>query len=116
MRLIDADKLRERICDSLDFLEKNESGWVLSLGIAVEFLDEAPTIPQWIRCEDEMPKHDESVLCCGGRGGMFVGKVCTNSGTKNGRAAVVLPNGDVRYCTHWMPLPELPKEDSNEID
>lgn len=65
---------------------------------------------EWISVADKLPDKDVLVLCIGKRGGMFLGypDYCCDGG----RAYVYVPNDKgCRYATHWMPLPEAPKEE-----
>lgn len=66
---------------------------------------------QWIPVTERLPEDHEYVLCCGAKGGMFVGwlegAVC-DSGNK----AMAFQHGSQgRNITHWMPLPKPPEVD-----
>lgn len=66
--------------------------------------------PQWIPVTERLPDLiHEYVLCCGLKGGQFVGWVGTGK-IVNGRAMAFSPDGKGRYATHWMPLPEPPTQ------
>ena len=62
---------------------------------------------EWISVKDRVPEKHKKVLWCGVKGGLFIGEYCEvfigAVNVKDGR-------GHFRDVTHWMPLPELPKE------
>lgn len=74
-----------------------------------EIIDEAPTIEpkqEWISVKDKKPEVGVRVMVCGKRGGINIGRldypedeyICVEKGHC------------YRGYTHWMPLPEPPKE------
>ncbi len=64
---------------------------------------------KWIPVTERLPDESfKNVLCCGARGGMFVGWVATKP--EHGKITAFVHGGNGRYITHWMPLPEPPKE------
>jgi len=67
-------------------------------------------VPHWISVEDELPENHKNVLCCGAKGGMFVGWVSGIATVSNGKTIAFAHGGEGRCITHWMPLPESPKE------
>lgn len=72
-----------------------------------------PAASPWHRVE-EPPKPHEYVLCCGKKGGCFVGWTLDNADVvkANGHGRAFVHGGNARTFTHWMPLPEPPKEDA----
>lgn len=105
MRLIDADKLKEKIHYTDDFYETPYVEW--------DDILEQPTAPRWVRCEDELPKNVANrVLAYCQNGVMYAAhyeggetdKWYMNMGTwwEEGTGNLTV--------THWMPLPEPPKE------
>lgn len=68
----------------------------------------------WISCKDGLPKANRIVLICA----KYVNHepmVCVSCLTKAGKW-VILEIGDAYpdgVVTHWMPLPEPPKEEEN---
>lgn len=64
---------------------------------------------EWISVEERLPGSDKYVLCCGSKGGMFVGSVCDII-LADGKVTAFVHGGRGRHITHWMPLPEPPKE------
>ena len=67
---------------------------------------------QWISVEERLPESDKYVLCCGSKGGMFVGSVCDII-LADGKVTAFVHGGRGRHITHWMPLPEKPKEEDD---
>ena len=65
---------------------------------------------KWISVEDMLPNKEELVLCIGAKGGMFLGDRLSLSW--NGKYAYAhVPNSNSgRHAIYWMPLPEPPKE------
>ena len=63
---------------------------------------------EWISVKEKLPEEPRHyVLCCGARGGMFVGWVAREH---FGKATAFVHGGQGRYITHWMPLPDPPEE------
>ncbi len=116
MRLIDADAL---IANKF----KND----ISYNAFCSLVKRQPNVNQWHRVEDELPKDG------------FTGKlVCDNEGQIylcGGYATITLSSGsvvytdsrildvfwddtaswdDVTHFTHWMPVPDLPKEKEDD--
>ena len=67
----------------------------------------APAVNRWIPCSERLPEKFEYVLCVG-RDGM---------GILRYTGATWLDENAIAYTmneiTHWMPLPDLPKEDDD---
>ena len=69
-------------------------------------------IPCWIPVTERLPETiHEYVLCCDEKGGQFVGWIGEGR-IVSGKARAFQNGGKGRYITHWMPLPEPPKEES----
>ena len=81
--------------------------------VADYLLDNGVTIAtdnKWIPVTERLPEDNILVLCIGARGGMFLGR--NPSLFSDGTCYFAVPNArNCRYGTHWMPLPEPPKED-----
>ena len=75
-------------------------------------INRIPAASPWHRVEDGLPKPHEYVLCCGKKGGCFVGWTLDNVDVikANGHGRAFVHGGNARTFTHWMPLPEPPKE------
>jgi hypothetical protein len=66
---------------------------------------------KWISVKDRLPELGQRVLCCGSKGGLFV----TRTRECAGRLLIVDAERKVqRKATHWMPLPEPPKEKAKQ--
>ena len=61
----------------------------------------------WISVEDRLPDNDAICLVCGKKGGMRVARVYVG---KNYAWWTVVGTGKYFNATHWMSLPEPPKE------
>ena len=66
--------------------------------------------PKWISVKDRLPEYQERILACGKSGGVFLCKYLSFSEKDGGFGKM---NGACvhRHFTHWMPLPEPPKEE-----
>jgi len=68
---------------------------------------------EWIRCEDRLPEPNESAIVWGPVEGV-VGPVELGESVYGPCWFSGIVNWDCYVFTHWMPLPELPKEPSDE--
>lgn len=77
---------------------------VEALKVAVECMQEQER-SKWISVADKLPEHENAVLCVTKNGNPFIGRYDHkwNHWRVSGSVTV----------THWMPLPEPPKEDNN---
>ena len=65
----------------------------------------------WIPVTERLPDSDtEYVLCCGSKGGMFVGWAAIKTYDGSGKCTGFQNSGKGRSFTHWMPLPKPPKD------
>ena len=122
MRLIDADALDKSIRDWYCVPERcdNYNGVrcrACSIDDALSELDSAPTVDtelvqQWISVKDRLPEVGKVVLAFGTRSattGMFQGI--------NKRNDLWWWKGHtIKHVSHWMPLPEPPKEENDNED
>ena len=75
-------------------------------------LDKQPTIaaPRWVRCEDDKPKKNGRYIVFDNKNGVYSAEF------RKGRLRSEWTDEDEGWCnfrvTHWMPLPEPPKEDA----
>ena len=114
MRPIDADALYDALYDNefQTFCPLDEVSGVIA---AVPTLDYAPVRHgEWIRVQDRLPEDTQRVL--------FV-PTCNQGSVYVGQYAFVGRDGGVMFAhregryksnyfaKHWMPLPELPKEE-----
>ena len=67
---------------------------------------------RWIPVTERLPEADQKVLWCGKQGARFLGKTSYFDRFKN-EIRVFAEHGHSRVATHWMPLPEPPKEEDD---
>lgn len=107
MRLIDADKAKEKLRGNA---QKDGNPFVGAIvEIFCEFLDQAPTVedaeergeigsvPRWIPVTERLPEPDDLVLAY-----CPVRKETPREIVMRGWAVMI-------HATHWMPLPEPPE-------
>ena len=113
MRLIDADKLRDYLQNHYNEVEAlhrpNDSEYLCGIGTCLDSIDadsfDVPdTYPAWISVKDELPAIGEPVLIFDDASDMMFGFMSSDG--------YWLETGSELPCnvTHWMPLPEPPKE------
>lgn len=96
MRLIDADALLEK-----KYINEGKNTVGVRKWIEFSEIEDAPTVSPWHRVEDGLPKQGEWVLvksCLVQMSTDFIDKTWRWYRTPG--------------VTHWMPLPEPPKEDA----
>ena len=97
-------------CIGCEMEKKNggcDNAFVLSPKRAMQYLIK----PRWVPVTERLPESmHEYVLCCGEKGGQFVGWVATKTYDDGIKARAFAHGGRGRNITHWMPLPEPPKE------
>ncbi len=62
----------------------------------------------WISVDDEFPPAGELVLCCGEKGGMFLGKYAGNSSLDD-KPVAYTQSRTSRVLKFWRPLPKPPE-------
>lgn len=93
--------------DAIEEMEAQIDGWIEQERKAL-----LKSMPKWIPVTERLPESmHEYVLCCGEKGGQFVGWVGEGM-IVNGKARAFQHGGRGRYITHWMPLPTPPKEET----
>ena len=116
MRTIDADALREAVESHVTSVSvcataEQARGRTDFKKLCLKDINEAPTVGGWISVEDELPKLGDMVLFTGlsSFGTRFTTQRGWFDGTfwKRDTGETVYSNTPV---THWMPLPEPPKE------
>ena len=96
-----------------DLVEKDAHGYILQLENHIGELTEKVALleaaqPKWISVEERLPDEPGEVLAC------VYGRICI---AWYSNRCFETPSGMVFYAcenavTHWMPLPEPPKEDA----
>ena len=108
---------REKLIELLD--EMQHYGTAVEFGknyvynepIADHLIANGVTVQKWIPISERLPELHTKVLCCGKRGGRFIAE--TTVVVLGGREHICWDRRNGRGCpevTHWMPLPEPPKE------
>ena len=93
-----ADKIREHYNKAV--------GYSLAADEAIDFpSSDVQPVTYWISIKEQIPEEDESVLICTFTGARYVATRFDNRFFVGATASFV--EEDV---THWMPLPEPPKE------
>lgn len=113
MRLIDADALLNGF-DVHWVTEYDEAGFSMEYkAVPVGAIENAPTIdamPKWISVEERLPEDEQDVLVCVNKNTIDTG-YCSfgyDPSVRNWWVYASMSNN----VTHWMPLPEPPKEDT----
>ncbi|MBQ5339550.1 MAG: DUF551 domain-containing protein [Oscillospiraceae bacterium] len=108
MRLIDADAFSEQY-GNYYAEEGPEEGFIGTVG---ELIAKQPTIEsepvrhgRWIPCSERLPETDTTVICYMRSGQILVMELSDDDGWYCG-----ITRYNPRAVTHWMPLPEPPKE------
>lgn len=130
MRLIDADKLYEQYISRMNELIKcvgdenkytYESAEAISLLCGTVLIKEAPTVGGWISVNDRMPEDETMVIGYTPVDGyMFVGFHRTYVSADYCWSAWYIVTSMrstkkiTKKVTHWMPLPEPPKEEDDD--
>ena len=98
----DADVLYRRICEL-------EIGIGKMPGVTDIIVGDKSSPAGWIPVSERLPELHTKVLCCGIKGGRFIAELTTWGkerylcwDKRNGRGCPTV--------THWMPLPQPPKE------
>lgn len=94
-RLIDADAMRQ------EWLENGENEYIYDTNAVLDSIDAQPTVSRWIPVTERLPEEDVNVLVAFDDG--FIATTCIIDGEWELWA-------DAGEVTHWMPLPDAPKE------
>lgn len=65
---------------------------------------------EWISVKDRLPEHDETILIWHTTFGIMIDTFDLDSYTENGGNGSGLQGVNINDVTHWMPLPEPPKQ------
>lgn len=120
MRLIDADALYETISDHVTTVSVCPTvDWARGKSqmqkICLEDIANAPTVYRWVSVKDRLPGEEDYRQCHEN----WDGAVIWTNGSDIGLGWYYTSTGnwsDIYDCkiddvTHWMPIPEPPKED-----
>ena len=109
-QLIDASDVRQELWDWAEEIFASEPD-NYKFNALIDIVDRTPTIkspaPQWISIKDRLPEDRKNVLCLCKNNGMTVSRITFRCGNS-------VSFGQHRGVTHWMPLPESPKEETHE--
>jgi hypothetical protein len=131
MRLIDADALiaetmknRCADCDRRKGIKQGKTTFVYDFGEApcracdvgdmIDTLDEATTICGWISVKDRMPDKNGQYLCWFGKNKIAKGAAIATYLEMWKSFGLLESLETYPNVTHWMPLPEPPKEDKDD--
>lgn len=117
MRLIDADALEERMNNQYKYLAGKISEYdhyTCGYGDAISDVEDAPTIEaepvrhgKWISVKERLPEIGGKYIVCTSNPSVYLTrfiKLCEGGAFQTD----IYP-----YITHWMPLPEPPKEEKD---
>lgn len=96
------------LIDRQALLNEYDKAHVGPPGKARKLIADAPTASPWHRVEDELPEKFVNVILANKRGKHYD----IDKGWWNGHSYDRCAKGIYRNVTHWMPLPEPPKEDA----
>lgn len=106
-------ELMKQAADAIEELQKENESLARSVNEAAEILRTRK--PKWVSVEDRMPKIGEFVLVCFKNNDMAVAKIFAHDENFIFWRALT-DEGWEADCdnepTHWMPLPEPPKEET----
>ena len=85
-----------------------DAGW--EYNFYKDALEALAAQPKWISVEERLPDVGEKVMVRGVKNGMQVGAFCGKLRPGNNRRWR-WKNNTILEATHWMPLPEQPKEE-----
>lgn len=105
MRLIDADALREKLI-ALNYHTRAEN----MNEACVRAVDYAPTVGGWVSVKDRLPEEETEYLCWFGDYPMGAFAMVCRWNKTRGAFWCYSHNAKWAFVTHWMPLPETPKE------
>ena len=125
MRLIDVDafKAEHRMADMCGDCKRTKRELDCDICDCCDWLDDAPTVGEWISVKDRLPPDDQMVIGYTPVDGyMFVGfhKMYKHSWREKlvGEWFIITAMRSTRSMTkrvtHWMPLPEPPEVKQND--
>ena len=112
MRLIDADKLIHGI-DRIQTLTGLGLQPVITIADVKELINAMPTVGGWISVKDRLPEKAGRYLCWFGLNVFCVGADVATFVPEQKAFMSLEYARELWNITHWMPLPEPPKEENN---
>ena len=112
-RLIDANSILENLKTEVDNIPKRTNytiGIADGLGYAIAAIECAQTVGGYISCKTKMPEGGQHVLICTGMKKLFVAVYNAPANMFMQRVHSTIHSWYANEVTHWMPLPQLPKE------
>lgn len=103
------EKLIELLKESGVAFPISTANFLIANGVT---LDNQVSSSKWIPVGERLPELNTKVLCCGIKGGRFIAELTTWGIEKH----LTWDKRDGKGCptvTHWMPLPEPPKEEKH---
>ena len=91
----------EKYLDHQYMYENGDPSYIHGIKVGVSWADENPKSP-WISVEDRLPEEHTDVIVTNGSNVAYCIKYGDGFYTNIGKWC---------YVTHWMPIPELPKEE-----
>ena len=119
MILIDAEKLKLAIRDDPEIDGQNFARMKMHIEEAAVAYKLSPTdkdnnVPsKWIPVTERLPEGDKVVLCYKANRGIRFGKLLDATYADGVQAFMDRDRAFAFGVTHWMPLPEPPKEEDN---
>ena len=101
----------EKYLDYQYMYENGDPSYIHGIKVGVSWADENPKSP-WISVEDRLPEPEKEVIILNGRKQIDIDHL-----TDDGEGGYYWWKSDDIICcdddeiTHWMPIPELPKEE-----
>jgi hypothetical protein len=116
-RLIDADALKKeyRMADRCEDCARNsrdcQNVYSWTLMDVCSMLDKAPTIGSWISVKDRLPEEENACLAVDNECRVVIARYKSAGNYSMGwySSMIFFPP-----ITHWMPMPEAPKEKRDE--
>ncbi len=104
----DCTEILSRAADAIEELLVKVGLWHRRYQLEHELVEKLrPAVPKWISVEERLPDYFDHVLCVNKFGIQMVGHL---TDYKEGGFRCESGMDSCDYITHWMPLPEAPKE------
>lgn len=86
-------------------------GDIFAKDVTRDLLDNGVTVQEWTSVKDRLPEEGETVLVFGYWHEKFQPLMCYLSPHRKGEWFTSVAGQQVYTVTHWMPLPDMPKEE-----